>query len=57
MQIFSIQSDSLEIKMPFVVNIICSVVVFLPKCCKFALFMRLRALCMRVSTKLKFKKQ
>jgi hypothetical protein len=43
MQIFFIQSSPLAIKMLFAVNIIRSVAVFLPKCCKFALFMRPRA--------------
>ena len=50
MQILFVESGSLVAKMLFAVNIMCLVIVFLPKCCKFALFMRLRALCMRVTT-------
>ena len=48
MQIFSLQSGGLWTKMLFGINIMCFVIVFLPKCCKFALFVRLRAVCLRV---------
>ncbi len=48
MQILFVQSGSLWVKMLFGVNIMRLAIVFLPKCCKFALFVRLRVMCLRV---------
>ena len=48
MQILFVESGSLVAKMLFAVNIMYLVIVFLPKCCKFALFMRSRVACLRV---------
>ena len=48
MQIIFVQSGTLEAKMLFAVNIMSLDIVYLPKCCKFAQFVRSRAVCLRV---------